>query len=483
MLLPVISRELRHAINNKAVIREYDVAKHRSVCGKLTPTQIMEIIADIPDFCSSTIFGGYFFCQKCGKDYCLQCERYFSPSMDAMRESPWDLPDAARPRLLRCTLAPPMKGKLAPRSASGAPVVAESAEIRSTRATDDSKLKAGSTDMPPPAKAPSSTSPVQTAEGGAVPSTSVPNDSAVDDDRPLNGGSSDSIPATEQSQTPVQSQDQDETAAPPATTEEPDHTMPTAPPPNSIPAEDQMDVDQPPTPTLHNPPNATPATDVNASQETPLSTQTDAANDEPIHTHTTRPRAAAVPKPTPKVKVPRTRDTPRKGQNFHVRPDLVPLTRFRVKDLEEHWYKLISFVLDGTGTLEERLKWLPTSSESSDAESLIKKVEEYINTYPTTFSADPNPDLLPEEMERYYSKSTNPSIPPLEDPAGLEEESHPFIFVQAEELDNALFDRLWARGEPIVVNGVGKRFKQTWTPDTFIQRFGDEPCCRSLILV
>jgi hypothetical protein len=33
MLLPVISRELRHAINKKAVIREVDVAKHRSVCG------------------------------------------------------------------------------------------------------------------------------------------------------------------------------------------------------------------------------------------------------------------------------------------------------------------------------------------------------------------------------------------------------------------------------------------------------------------
>lgn len=33
MLLPVISRELRHAINKKAVVREVDVAKHRSVCG------------------------------------------------------------------------------------------------------------------------------------------------------------------------------------------------------------------------------------------------------------------------------------------------------------------------------------------------------------------------------------------------------------------------------------------------------------------
>ena len=33
-----------------------------------------------------------------------------------------------------------------------------------------------------------------------------------------------------------------------------------------------------------------------------------------------------------------------------------------------------------------------------------------------------------------------------------------------------------------MVDGIGKRFKQAWTPDTFIERFGDEPCCESSIL-
>lgn len=82
-----------HPINPANAItlhRGVDTALHRSVC----------------DFCSSTIFGGYYFCKKCGRDYCLQCERYFPDSMEAVGESPWELTDAARPRLLKCIKQP-----------------------------------------------------------------------------------------------------------------------------------------------------------------------------------------------------------------------------------------------------------------------------------------------------------------------------------------------------------------------------------------
>lgn len=82
-----------HHINPTNAItlhRGVDTALHRSVC----------------DFCSSTIFGGYYFCKKCGRDYCLQCERYFPDSMEAVGESPWELTDAARPRLLKCIKQP-----------------------------------------------------------------------------------------------------------------------------------------------------------------------------------------------------------------------------------------------------------------------------------------------------------------------------------------------------------------------------------------
>ena len=44
MLLPVISREMRHAVNTKAVVRESDPALHRGVCGMslLAPALTLE---------------------------------------------------------------------------------------------------------------------------------------------------------------------------------------------------------------------------------------------------------------------------------------------------------------------------------------------------------------------------------------------------------------------------------------------------------
>ncbi|KAL1407437.1 hypothetical protein Q8F55_006870 [Vanrija albida] len=86
-LLNLVTGEMRHVLKHRPLLRGVDSALHRSVC----------------DFCASTIFGGFFFCKKCGRDYCLECERFFSSSSTELRDSPWALSDAARPRLQRCT--------------------------------------------------------------------------------------------------------------------------------------------------------------------------------------------------------------------------------------------------------------------------------------------------------------------------------------------------------------------------------------------
>lgn len=105
LLVGLISREMRHVINNNALHRPIDTAQHRSVC----------------DFCSSTIFAGFWFCTKCGRDYCIECERFFSADAATITTSPWPVPEATRPRLHRCTRGdeplplqpkPPKSGKL-----------------------------------------------------------------------------------------------------------------------------------------------------------------------------------------------------------------------------------------------------------------------------------------------------------------------------------------------------------------------------------
>jgi hypothetical protein len=456
MLLPVISREMRHAVNTKAVVRESDPALHRGVCGMshwLPSCYCFEKgIKLIPDFCSSTIFGGFFFCQKCGKDYCLQCERYFSDSMDAIRESPWDLPDAARPRLLRCTLAPPEKGTL-----GGKPPVLPGGEDQVVEVVPSPPIDRKTPELD------ANSGMNDSIQGNGPDGGPRPDELPAAQDRP----STDTTPVnnavtngTQEDPLPGDSTSGDTIMAEPVPT---DSAVTTAINTQEDTLDAQEDTQVESQTSLENtiPLSTNPSTNNPISQVPVL---------EPRHRPTSYRAAAPIP-PT---------STPRKAPNFHVRPDLIPVTRFHAKDLEEHWYKLAAFVLDGTGSLEERMRWFyPAHVEVDDA--LSEKVQQYIEKHPTTFPSGPVSTLTDEEMSKYYVKTTNPSVEPIADPAGLGDKSHPFMFVQASQLDNELFDPLWARGEPIVVDKVGERFKKVWTPDTFIERFGQEECCTSSI--
>lgn len=505
-LLPVISRELRHLINNKAVVREADAARHRSVCGQYSPsyypaslpsTQFNNLqsslnsILIISDFCSSTIFGGYWFCQKCGKDYCLQCERYFSDSLETMGESPWYLENAARPRLLRCSNAVPVKGRLAEKTEEVKdvkPVIEDRArsispakEVEAERVPQESSsqsvsrekehsnqatvsTKEAETEPTVVSEVPVEASNTETEESGAVVDnqikdvpTSDPNGIAVDVEAApptLNGldGS------------------QDSASAPP--TDEPTARSITT---LDTPIKAHADSNR----------NTIPDTEppvLSSSQPQP-SSQTQSSVQ-----HSRRARSSAISAAT----------SARKSKvNFHVRPELLPVTRFHRDDLESHWNKLLELVLEEEMSQEERGRWL--GLEEGDDE-ILRKVEGYLEKHPpgspdvSTRPKDANghtegdvemrDDAL-HATDQYYTTSTtshDSSIKPVPDPAGLEPKSHPFMLVQAPELDNKLFDRLWSKGEPMVVNGIGERFKQSWTPDAFISRFGTEECRESSTL-
>jgi hypothetical protein len=371
--------------------------------------------------------------------------------MDAIRESPWDLPDAARPRLLRCTLAPPEKGTL-----GGKPPVLPGGEDKEVevvpsppvdRKTPETNAMSQTEDLP------------IASEVDGVPRT---DDLPAAEDRPstiltpvnsavVNGTHAGSISGVQASDDIVMAESAPtETAVTTAINTQ----------------EDTQDTQE------NTQVESQPSHDNTMSLSTnPLSTDPIAQVPvlEPRHRPTSYRAAAPIAPAAPTKK------------NFHVRPDLIPVTRFHAKDLEEHWYKLAAFVLDGTGSLEERMKWFYPSHVEVDND-LSEKVQQYIEKHPTTFPSGPVSTLTDEEMSKYYVKTTNPTIELIEDPAGLRDKSHPFTFVQASELDNELFDRLWARGEPIVVDKVGERFKKIWTPDTFIERFGKEDCCTSCLV-
>lgn len=352
-----------------------------------------------------------------------------------MRESPWDLPDAARPRLLRCTLAPPVRGSLA--------VAVEDVRRPPERAAPKADPPAddrGTGQSSSKVERPGSPGVVNVSTSSAADTQRLAADS---DHREQVLTEVDQAPSTTLSEA-VEQEDRrntpDErngTDAPP-----PDHEAepgPVAEPTPPQPAQDE----------------STPKSETEISARSKV---------QPAPSRSARTRSVKPPVPrAPKV--------------MHVRPDLLPITRFHRQDLEAHWAKLLSFVLDGDGyTLDERIKWLGFDADDVD---LRAKVDRYVQKHASKTSSGSQDD--DRDTKRYYTRSTLPDseVPAIPDPAELEDKSHPFILVPADELDNALFDRLWAKGEPMVVDRVGNRFKQSWTPDAFIQRFGQEQCRES----
>jgi lysine-specific demethylase 3 len=160
---------------------------------------------------------------------------------------------------------------------------------------------------------------------------------------------------------------------------------------------------------------------------------------------------------------------------FHFRSDLQPVSRFSEKELRVHWLALASFVLEDRNPTSTpvHLRLLGVSED----DEIIQAIEGWQSTLAYSPSERDATDVIsPEDIERLYTKSTNPTAIPIPDPAGLEENSHSFIRISVSSLDNAQFDVLWGRGEPIVVDDVDKRLKQSWTPDAFIEQYGHDLC-------
>lgn len=268
MLLSLITQEMRHVLNNPTFLtRPVDTAQHRAVC----------------DFCAGTIFSGFWFCTKCGRDYCLMCERYISDTVEKLLESPWPVPDKSRARLQRCSRG------------------------------EDSELP-------------------------------------IDESFKVRTGT-----------------------------------------------------------VKHN----------------------------------------------------------------HSRQHLQPVSRFTADEVVSNWTALVEFVLQPGEDVdvEERLKYLGIREDESELAGVVR--EWFESHKDKTATAQRSPVRISEtELEALYDASKGLQQEP--DPANLG--SLPFMFVSGDRLDNDLFDHLWSRGEPLVVDGLAKRFLLDWTPNSFIRRFGPEPC-------
>ena len=161
----------------------------------------------------------------------------------------------------------------------------------------------------------------------------------------------------------------------------------------------------------------------------------------------------------------------KRGTCFHFRPDLQPVSRFSEDELRQHWISLAEFVLHSEGSVGERLKLLGLSGADDET---VSQMQDWLAKLSHGNGARV-PAMTDEEVRRLYTKRTHP-VASVPDPAEMEDKNQEFIFIPNKQLTLDVFDQLWARGEPIVVDKVGDELKMSWTPDDFIKRFGKELC-------
>lgn len=162
-----------------------------------------------------------------------------------------------------------------------------------------------------------------------------------------------------------------------------------------------------------------------------------------------------------------------KGKFSHYRNHLHPISRFTAEEMRSNWLNLADFVLEPSGivNVDDRIEALGIAPEETE---LLANVREWFASNKDAEISAPKSALTEADIADLYEASK--SLPRVEDPAGIKQ--HPFMHIHVNRLTDDVFNDMWSRGEPMVVSGVGERFKFEWSPDMLIQRFGGQPCCK-----
>lgn len=172
-----------------------------------------------------------------------------------------------------------------------------------------------------------------------------------------------------------------------------------------------------------------------------------------------------------------------KSTQWHFRPDLIPVSSLSQEELKDHWLALAEVGVKGN---LDKSEWAGLFGyKEEDGMRFVEDIEKVRSRQITAIDKDGQGEkgiVETIDVESYYTKLTHPSIPLPADPAGLRKESLPFIKIGTEALTNPIFDVLWGKGEPMVVDGIAKKFQKLWTPNQMVANFGNENCRKSVCL-
>ncbi|CAE6511592.1 unnamed protein product [Rhizoctonia solani] len=197
------------------------------------------------------------------------------------------------------------------------------------------------------------------------------------------------------------------------------------------------------------------------------------------------------------------------GRVFHLPADFHPVTRFSRKELENTVTDMQSLIKEsgksasapGEGSTSRTAQaqitnwasrvppWNPTSPHASTEPPALSSAGSSRDVSSSRGTPDPQLPTMPiiasPTMSPTHDDQFSPEVGPLPgkrpivshhgrlDPASVP--SHP-VHHFSKTLSEEDFKPLWARGEAIVVQDLLSRFELSWTPEYFINEYGEQRC-------
>jgi hypothetical protein len=441
-----------------------------STCGR-------ELATDYADFCQSTIFAGYFFCRLCGKDYCLSCERFFSEDGETMDQSPWHIFAAARPRLMHCSARAGKTGdgktlEPGPRTYGNADVEGgdrvpvdghgqgEAHERASSLATGEKRSADGFLTSPSfplePSVGDHHTRGVKRKADGLAPDQSPRTDEAASDAHARASNRAGATAAGQANGIRLATR----------TRQIKWHFRPDLQPVSRF---DEEEIKR------------------HWLDLAGYSIRGEEADWKALF-GLGELDAGTKSKGLPPVEGHRMVDadvlgsdaaTGDQSDNGGAKAQQGKADGMDVEQVKEESEPDVKQLIDGIESLRRHLAELASRTErkAEDARKPAVKSTLLAEASDASISTqDASDQAANVDFASFYTQATHPTAPLPPDPASLHAESHPFMRIHVDKLDNSTFDALWGKGEPMVVDGIDHRLKEKWDPDGMIDMFGDERC-------
>lgn len=168
---------------------------------------------------------------------------------------------------------------------------------------------------------------------------------------------------------------------------------------------------------------------------------------------------------------------------MHTSSCLVPVARSSLDRLKKDWIGLVTFVKQSGMSIDDEMAVIDPAIAVCVRQSLNTPLNlGNSNGWNDNEARRAAASAVEEAVLEGYRTSRTAVVEPV-DPVAVPHQQ--FFRIDKDQLDESIFDNMWGRGVPVIVDRVNESFKLEWSPAAFIRRAResndpqDQNCCKS----